>query len=180
MPQKAKFSLDDPLALPFPPWAPMRATPARQLLDQDGHSPLTSPRRRPICRDIKIQIGKEQFLFGLGAHRFPSLTGSPVCLHSSCCTCCSWSTSPGWRSRGGTDAWSSTVQLILSHKHRQNKVSGCFFFLHILKMVTRNSFHFFCPLCCPCFLNTELSLPGHSKVAVHIAHLEARKGVLLG
>lgn len=73
VPQKAKFSLDDPLALPFLPWAPMRAAPARQLLDQDGHSPLTSPRRRPICRDIKIQKGKEQFLFGLGAHRFPSL-----------------------------------------------------------------------------------------------------------
>lgn len=127
VPQKAKFSLDDPLALPFPPWAPMRATPARQLLDQDGHSPLTSPRRRPICRDIKMQGHKNTDRQGAiplwaGGPLFPLLTGSPVCLHSSCCTCCSWSTSPGWRSRGGTDAWSSTVQLILSHKHRQNKV----------------------------------------------------------
>lgn len=68
VPQKEKFSLDDPLALCFSP-CPKRTEAACQLLDQDGHSPLTSPRKTPICRDIKIQPGEGQFLFGLEAHR---------------------------------------------------------------------------------------------------------------
>lgn len=55
IPQTAKFSLDDPSALPFPPWALMRTAAAHQLLDQDGHSPFTSPTRRPIFRDIKYR-----------------------------------------------------------------------------------------------------------------------------
>lgn len=71
VPQKAKFSLDDPLALPFAPWAPVRTAAACQLLDQGGHSPFHSSRRRPICRDTKIQLGKEQFLFGLWPRRCP-------------------------------------------------------------------------------------------------------------
>lgn len=108
------------------------------------------------------------------------LTGSLVCLRSAFCTCFSWSTSPGRRSGAGTDARSPTIQLILSHKRGQNKVSGCFFSLHVLKMVTRSSFHFFCPLCCLCCLNTELSPPERSKVAVRVPHLEARKGASLG
>lgn len=57
------------------------------------------------------------------------------------------------------------------------KYQAAFFFLiffpHILKMVARRSFHFFGPLCCPCFLNTDLSHPGPSKV--HVPHLEAWK-----
>lgn len=72
VPQKVKFSLDDALVLPFPPWALMRTAAACQLLDQDGHSPLIIPRKRPICRDIRIQVGREQFLCGLGACHCPS------------------------------------------------------------------------------------------------------------
>lgn len=165
-PQKAKFSLDDPLALPFPPRAPMRTATARQLLDQDGHSALTSPRRRTICRDIKIQIGTEQFPVRLGARHSPS---SWTALFV--CTACFVLVSLGVPALGGgaegrTDAWSPTVRLILSHKHRQNTVSGCFFFLCILKMLTRSSFHFFSPLCCPRFLNTaELSPALHHSSA---------------
>lgn len=68
MPQNAKFSLDDALALTFLPQALMSTTAAHKLLDQDGHSPLTSPRRKAICKDIKIQKEKEQFHFGSGSH----------------------------------------------------------------------------------------------------------------
>lgn len=140
--------------------------------------PTHQPQKDTHLQRRKNTARKEPFLFGLEAHH--SLSSQAALF---LCTAHFVLVSLGVPARAeeqwSTYVWSPTIQLILSHKHRLNKVSGCFLFLHILKMVTRSSFHF-CPLHCPCFLNTELSPPGHSKVAGHVFHLEAWKGVLLG
>lgn len=152
VPQNAEFSLDDALALAFYPWALMR-TAAHKLLDQDGHSPLTSPRRKAICRDIKIQIENEQFHFGPGSHHFlVLLTGNPFSLHWAFCTSFSWRTCPEWRSRGAQVCGVQPYKQSSATKTGKIKhQAASFFFPRLLKLATRSNFHVFRSLCCCCF-----------------------------
>lgn len=64
-----------------------------------------------------------------------------------------WDNLPWVEEQRGTGVRSPTIQIILSHKHGQNKVSGCFLSPppSPLKLATWNIFHFFCSLCCSCF-----------------------------
>lgn len=54
MPQNAKFSLDDALALTFLPWALMRTAAASPAPGPGWSQSPQQPWRKAICRDIKM------------------------------------------------------------------------------------------------------------------------------
>lgn len=96
----------------------------------------------------------------------PLLTGNPFSLHWAFSICFSGRTALGKEQRG-TGVWSPNIQLILSHKHGQNKVSGCFLYFFPLLIFWNWQQEVFCTSSVPCVAadSTELSTPQLPTVA---------------